>query len=330
MTVTSADRPTSSRLDAATLNLRRCPGCRGGLDRSADCLSCVRCRAVYPIRNDIPRFVGDDLDETAERTRQSFGYEWTQFRDWTASGATNFADYFGDLHLDSLAGFQVLDAGCGMGRHARMMAPHTGRLVAMDFSAAVDQAAQTLADCPQVTCIQGDLTRPPLADSSFDFVYSLGVLHHLDDTAGALSGLVRLAKPGGRVRVYLYWQPEGWRARLLALVNALRPLTTRLPFVVLKAFCYVVSVALWVAVVTPYRLLLAAGVERVGRMPLVQYVKYPFTILYNDQFDRFSAPLEKRYRADEVRQLLERCGLESVTVWPRFGWIAEGRRPGGA
>lgn len=329
MTVTSADQPVRP-LDATMLEMLRCPACRGRLSGAEQRLSCPTCAAVYPIRDGIPRFVAQDLDETAERTRQSFGYEWTHFHDWTASGATNFADYFGDVNLDSLAGLRVLDAGCGMGRHARMMAPHAGHLVAMDFSAAIDQAARTLAECPRTTCIQGDLTRPPLADSTFDFVYSLGVLHHLEDTAGALAGLVRLARPGGRVRVYLYWQPDGWRRRLLALVNALRPLTTRLPLPMLKALCYAASVALWVAVITPYRLLLAAGVDGVGGLPLVQYVKYPFTILYNDQFDRFSAPLEKRYRAAEVRHLLESCGLESVTVWPRFGWMAEGRRPGAA
>src|SRR2546426_5015037 len=29
--------------------------------------------------------------------------------------------------------------------------------------------------------------------------------------------------------------------------------------------------------------------------PLFVYAKYPFNVLYNDQFDRFSAPIEKRY-----------------------------------
>jgi hypothetical protein len=63
-------------------------------------------------------------------------------------------------------------------------------------------------------------------------------------------------------------------------------------------------------------------------MPYFQYTAYPFTVLYNDQFDRFSAPLEARYTADEVRRLLAQAGLLDVRVWPRYGWMAEGVRPG--
>jgi hypothetical protein len=50
--------------------------------------------------------------------------------------------------------------------------------------------------------------------------------------------------------------------------------------------------------------------------------------LYNDQFDRFSAPIEKRYDPDDVRRLLEAAGLCSVTVQACFGWIADGIKPG--
>jgi hypothetical protein len=49
-------------------------------------------------------------------------------------------------------------------------------------------------------------------------------------------------------------------------------------------------------------------------------------VLYNDQFDRLSAPLEKRYDASEVRALLEAAGLRDVRVFARFGWIGEGIR----
>ena len=58
-----------------------------------------------------------------------------------------------------------------------------------------------------------------------------------------------------------------------------------------------------------------------------KYAKYSFTVLYNDQFDRFSAPIEKRYDPDEVRELLRAAGLSDVQVRPCFGWIADGIKP---
>jgi hypothetical protein len=95
---------------------------------------------------------------------------------------------------------------------------------------------------------------------------------------------------------------------------------------VLKALCWLLSVALLVVVVWPYRVLSALGVRAHQDWPLFVYTKYPFNVLYNDQFDRFSAPIEKRYDPDEVKALMTRVGLEDVTVRPCFGWIGEGRR----
>jgi len=39
-------------------------------------------------------------------------------------------------------------------------------------------------------------------------------------------------------------------------------------------------------------------------LPLKTYADYPFAVLVNDQFDRFSAPLERRYRREEVQAML--------------------------
>ena len=80
--------------------------------------------------------------------------------------------------------------------------------------------------------------------------------------------------------------------------------------------------------VLPYRIVESAGVNLSQTLPLVTYVKYPFRVLWNDQFDRFSAPIEKRYSESEVHQLLVAAGLEEVTVFSKHGWIADGQRPG--
>lgn len=309
----------------------RCPACGSTLDHTIDgtrdVLTCHSCRRSTPVIDGVPRFVTAPGDEVARRTQASFGYEWTHFNDWRPSGATNFNDYFEGLDWQAVAGKLVLDAGCGMGRHARQIAPHVGRVIAVDFSRAIDQAARNVEDLPNVDCVQADLMSLPVADAAFDFVYSLGVLHHLVETDRALAGLVRKLRPGGRLRVYLYWKRKGWSGRLLTLVRVTRRLTIRLPFRLLRGGCWLLSLFLYLVVIAPYRLLSASGFRLHEAWPLFVYTKYPFAVLYNDQFDRFSAPIEKRYDPDEVKRLLEAAGMRDVQVRACFGWVADGTKP---
>src|SRR5438067_2517657 len=126
------------------LALLKCPHC-GGVpgsngEISAHSVTCQTCGRVYRIVGNITRFVDVPTDQTAKRTQDSFGYEWTHFNDWTQSGETNFKDYFQGIDLADLRDFVVLDAGCGMGRHARQIAAHARHVVAVDFSEAIDQA----------------------------------------------------------------------------------------------------------------------------------------------------------------------------------------------
>jgi len=320
----------ASTLEIA-LPLFRCLQCgasfefRGSTEHDSH-LVCAGCARAVAVRDGIPRFVDTPTDEIARRTQASFGYEWTHFADWKASGPTNFSDYFKDVDLRTLRHARVLDAGCGMGRHARQLAPWCALIVAADFSDAIDAAGRNLRELSNVGCVQADLTALPLADDAFDFVYSMGVVHHLADTEGAVRALARKLRPGGRLRLYLYWKRDGWSGRLLRLVGAVRRVTTRLPFPGLRAFCWVLSVFLSGAVILPYRVLSTAGFKAHERWPLFVYTKYPFAILYNDQFDRFSAPLEKRYSEAEARALLESAGLRDVRTRAMFGWLVDGVR----
>jgi hypothetical protein len=61
-------------------------------------------------------------------------------------------------------------------------------------------------------------------------------------------------------------------------------------------------------------------------VPLGHYRKYSFRVLYTDQFDRFSAPIENRYSRAEVLGWFERAGLLDVVILGGAGWRASGRR----
>ena len=212
-------------------------------------------------------------------------------------------------------------------RHARVASEHGARVVAVDLGDAIEVARRNLP--ADVLTVQADAEALPFAPGSFDFVMSIGVLHHLPDTARALRSIVGQAKPGGRVRVYLSWKPERRSHRvILSMVGAARFFTTRLPHPVLHAFCYPVAALLWLAIVQPYALLSRrrATQRLADAFPLKTYADYPFGVLLNDQFDRFSAPIERRFEREEVVDLLRQAGLSRIAVWAHHGWLAEGVR----
>jgi len=85
---------------------------------------------------------------------------------------------------------------------------------------------------------------------------------------------------------------------------------------------------IWVWFVWPYRACTRIPMlsKVADRLPLRQYSRYPFRTCVNDQFDRLSAPLEKRYSRAQVEQFLKSAGLEEQNVFPNFGWVASGRK----
>lgn len=319
-------------------------------------LRCGSCRERYPVIAGTPRMLnrtarsglGDEYPAAAidlprrggrrdaavmsiqERTAESFAFEWRHFGEHRSEWRKNFLDYLQPHSPGFLAGKLVLDVGAGSGRHSAQAAELGARVVAIDLGRSIDVARRNVPDA--VLTVQADAERLPFAPDRFDFVMSIGVLHHLPNTERALQGLVPFVAPGGNLHVYLYWVPEaGWHRGILRLVSAARKFTVRMPFWLLRLLCYPLSVVLWIGVVLPYRLLrrIPAAAALAAGFPLKTYADYPFGVLVNDQFDRLSAPIEQRFTKAEVQNMLTGGGLDPVTVIPNHGWVGDGRRPQG-
>lgn len=319
----------------------RCPGCSGRVcvDNEQSEFLCQSCGEAYPFSAGIPRMVSREMRESLANsaaqdvkaaTALSFGYEWTHFSEMRPEWEVNFLAYMSPHGPDFFAGKRVLDAGCGTGRHAYYAGKFGAEVWAMDLGPAVEVAAQNTKGMP-VHAVQADLCHPPFEPASFDMVYSIGVLHHLPDPEGAFRNLVRFVKPGGHVQVYLYWKPEGQpiKKMLLGAVNEVRRVTTRLPHPLLHALCYPAAAAVYAGFVLPHKLLRRIpGARKVAeRIPMKQYASYPFRVCVNDQFDRFSAPIENRYTRQQVIGWLERVGLKDIVVTANFGWCGSAQKP---
>jgi ubiquinone/menaquinone biosynthesis C-methylase UbiE len=274
------------------------------------------------------RWPQDPEIELRRRTAESFAYEWEKFGELREEWERNFRDYIRPHEPEWFKDRLVLDVGAGSGRHSYEASRLGARVVAVDVGDAIHVARRNLPG--DVLTVQADAEELPFDDDVFDLVMAIGVLHHLPDPPRALESLARLVRPGAYIHIYVYWIPSRrWHRFLLRLVRAARRVTTRMPRPLLRALCYPIAVVLFTIFVFPYRI--TRRFRRLRRfssaLPLKTYADYPLKVCVNDQFDRFSAPLEWRFTADEVEKMLYDAGFTNVVVLENNGWIGSGRRP---
>lgn len=337
------------RFDVTSFDAPPSPDVTEGLLRSG-------CGAVYPIVSTIPRVLDDAFDvypefarryadrldgvaipsvarrsrDPIERTRSSFGYQWTVFSEMVIDFRQNFLDYISPVDERFFPGKLGLDAGCGFGRHISNAAQFHAEMVGVDISEAIDSTHQNTKHLPNVHLVQANLYELPFRPGSFDFAYSIGVLHHLPDPEGAFDRLVAVVKPGGSVFVWVYSKA---RHVVNFALECLRRITTHLPKRGQQALSLAAATIDWCFFIRPYRLLASAprlaGVAE-GLLPRLKvYSAYPFQVVYADWFDRLAAPIRFYYDGNDMRGWLTRAKLERQVISPTglFGWRAYGERP---
>ncbi|MDQ3040612.1 MAG: class I SAM-dependent methyltransferase [Pseudomonadota bacterium] len=251
-------------------------------------------------------------------TVKSFGDEWSRFDQSALSDEEArkiFDDYFSIFPWSALpddaTGF---DMGCGSGRWARLVAPRVGHLHCIDPSAALDTARRALAGQGNVTFHLASVDDAPLPAGSQDFGYSLGVLHHVPDTAAAIRSCVTLLKPGAPFLMYLYYAFDNRSAAFRGVWKAsdvLRRGVCRLPPALKHAVTDTLAALVYFPLAKVSRLAERLGL-RVDSIPLSYYRNQSFYTMRTDSRDRFGTPLERRFTKDQIYAMLSAAGLRDV------------------
>ncbi len=265
---------------------------------------------------------------------EGFGDEWSRFDQSPVSPEETqrqFDCYFAVFPWSCLPdGAEGFDAGCGSGRWARLVAERVGLVNVIDASpAALDVARRNLAAASNVRFWHASVADIPLDDSSQDFGYSLGVLHHVPDTRAGLEACIRKLKPGAPFLVYLYYRFDNrplWFQMVWRVSDAIRRVVSKMPQEVRYACSQVLAlVVYWPLART------ALLVERLGRssaaIPLSYYRDKSFYTMRTDALDRFGTRLEQRFTKREIEGILLAAGLTDIQFHDHEPfWCAVGRR----
>ena len=101
----------------------------------------------------------------------------------------------------------VLDLAAGTATSSTALASRGARVVAADFSLGMLRAAVRRS---RVALVAGDALRLPFADASFDAVTMSFGLRNVADVGQALTELLRVTRPGGRLVLCEFSHPT-WR-----------------------------------------------------------------------------------------------------------------------
>jgi len=318
--MTGFHNPKQPLLADRVLSILRCLTCRDRLDAQENELVCVGCGHKYPCVNGVIRFVD------TQQYVGSFGFQWhvhakTQLDTAESNRSEGAFRRRTGFRPEDLAGKLVLDVGCGMGRFADVATRWGAHVVGIDLSLASEVAARNLAD-REATIFQADVFQLPFAPASFDYIYSIGVLHHTPDCEKAFKSLPVLLKPGGRIAIWLYSAYNKW----YKMSDVYRKVTRRMSPRMLHKLCW--------GVVPLYGMhQVLKKIPLVGRpasgalaymIPMAHHSDRNWRIL--DTFDWYSPWYQSKHTYEEVFRWFESCGLQDLRVIEQ-PIAVQGRKP---
>lgn len=102
----------------------------------------------------------------------------------------------------SLQGSRVLEIGLGYGTISRRLGVASEHVVSLDIA---PKAVEFVRDtAPKVSPVTSSALQLPFADGVFDYVITLGCLHHTGDMEAAIRECLRVLRPGGRMVLMVY------------------------------------------------------------------------------------------------------------------------------
>ena len=200
------EAPQAASKWQAVLPHVRCVQCSGPLQfDSPQALSCAVCSRSFPIERGILRLNSQYQGNNAIAADYYNSPLWPKFRfwEWVAHlprGGERRARNEVLRHLPNLSGTRLLDVAIGDGRNFPLI-PRDCQVFGVDISSVLLERCQHDFPDRETYLIVGEAEALPFPDGTFDNVFSLGAINHVNDPGKALREMARVVKPDGLVVV---------------------------------------------------------------------------------------------------------------------------------
>ena len=261
-------------------------------------------------------------DIADRRTAEAFSDSWVNCFSPSPYTQVQVREWFDPIELEALAGKKVCELGCGNGGLLQDVARFSRTVTGVELGRCVEIAKENFRrmKLDHVDFIQEDILA--FADGhpgEYDFVYCIGVLHHMKDPEEGFRAVVRSTSPGGRFHCWVYGYEGNFLIR--TLLEPLRRIASRLPW-------WLNKYALALPLAVPF-FLASQVVKRLCRdpferlVPLYGYLQwigaYRFAFHHHVAFDQLVSPQTTYIRRETIAKWLDRPDLEGTYVLPRNG-----------
>ena len=254
---------------------------------------------------------------------RDFGDEWERFNFLDEKKLQSLKEQF-DRYMTPLPeelrkrdDLIIADFGAGTGRWSYFLKDFATKLYAVEpAEKAFKVLTSRFRDDSKVVLLHESVESNQIPEKSLDLAVSLGVIHHIADTQGAIQKVAERIKPGGTFLGYLYYALENkpflYRA-LWRFSDSIRKVISRLPKKFKLVLADFIALTIYLPLATISRILQKFGIS-VDSVPLHHYKDLSFHVMRNDALDRFGTTLEQRFTQEEIVQMLTSAGFTQESI----------------
>lgn len=271
----------------------------------------------YEIVDGIPRFEGGGY-------ARSFGEQWARWPKLQFESENEGKPLSGHTRDmwetvsrfkegDSGEGKVVVDMGCGPGRFVDVARSKGYKVIAIDYSSAVEQCAEAFQDDPNVLVCQASALEMPIATGVLDGAYTIGVLHHTPDPEAGVKEANRALKPGGWFGLCVYYRGGFYDLPMVTFLrkffNKIKPVFGFAPALLYAYMATFISRTICKIIPPLYPLIFRQA------LPYIHLPDWRWSLL--DTFDSITPAYQSTHKTREVWKWFRDAGFANIepTWW---------------